>query len=154
MTTTYNPYTLSVDECNALGVTFPSVKMDNGEYRFRCSDNEGYGYALTKMPDNDSGWQNSHYHKSVIETYIVQRGWIGYASLNDNTMRITLLHPGQTITTKIGQAHSIFMSPGTIIHTVKHGDCSVAGDWFASPELDAQCKQLTEAALLDYNGKR
>lgn len=150
MTNPYNPDNLSVEECKRLGVTFPSARMGNGEYRFRCSDKNGYGYALTKMPADSSGWQNSHFHKSVIETYVVQSGWIGFATLEtpSNTMKLALYQTGEVVTTKINQAHNVFLSSGAVIHTVKHGDCTIPNDWFASPELDAQSEQLSEQDLL------
>lgn len=152
MDTTYTPDSLSLKECEQLGVTFPSVRMNNGEYRFRCSDKNGYGYALTKMPTSSSGgWQNSHYHKSVIETYVVQSGWIGFATLtqSNNTMELAIYRTGEVVTTKINQAHNVFLSTGSIIHTVKHGDCSTPNDWFTSPELDSLSKPLSQKDIVE-----
>lgn len=145
----YAPEVLSPEECKELGVVFPSVRMQNGEYRFRCFDeNDGYGYALTKMPASVGGWQNSHYHKSVVETYIVQNGWIGFACLDSDILQLALYRAGEVVTTEINQSHNIFMPTGAVIHTVKHGDCSTPNDWFASPDLDAKTKHLTEEAIL------
>ena len=151
MTDTYAPKNLTIDECTALGITFPSVRMDNGEYRFRCTDqNNGYGYALTKMPRDASGWQNSHYHKHIIETYIVQSGWIGFATLlADGGMQLRIHHAGDVVTTEINQSHNVYMSANTVIHTVKHGDCQTPNDWFASAKLDALTQHLTENDILN-----
>jgi len=116
--------------------------MDNGEHRFRCMDNSpnaGWGYVLIKMPANSFGWQNSHHHKGIIETYVVQKGWIGFAELlNDGNVKMSVYRPGELFTVIPGHDHNVFMSAGAVIHIVKHGDCSVLNDWFASPELDAK----------------
>jgi mannose-6-phosphate isomerase-like protein (cupin superfamily) len=145
----YAPQELTFEECTDLGITFPSVKMSNGEYRFRCTDTQGYGYALTKMPLTSSGWQSSHYHKGVVETYIVQQGWIGFAKqLPNEECDVRVYRKGSVVTTEVNQSHNIYMSAGAVIHTVKHGDAVVENDWFADPDLDAKTKQLTEEAIL------
>ena len=149
MTNRYTPQGLTAEECADMGITFPSVRMDNGEYRFRCSDRQGYGYALTKMPLTASGWQNSHYHKGVVETYIVQQGWIGFARLLPNEeCDVRVYKKGGVVTTNVNQSHNIYMSAGAVIHTVKHGDALVEDDWFADPDLDAKTKHLTEETIL------
>jgi hypothetical protein len=47
-----------------------------------------------------------------------------------------------------GRAHNIYLPAGAILHTVKHGDCPLAGDWHPSIELDLQTKHLTEREIL------
>lgn len=151
------PKSLTVIECEALGVTFPCSHMDNGEYRFRLmqnGQNAGYGYILTVMPPaTASAWQNSHYHMGVMETYIVQKGWFGFASLlPDGEMTVRVYRSGDIFTTTPGHAHNVYMSAGTVIHTVKHGDCSLEKDWFASPVLDGKTKYLSEADIFRLAG--
>jgi len=146
------PQNLPIEECEKLGINYASNRMDNGEYRFRLMDNSpnaGWGYILTKMPEGDNGgWQNSHYHKGLQETYIVQKGWIGFAELQpDGSVKMVVCRPGELITTKPGCAHNVFMSSGAITHTIKHGDCSIPNDWFGSQELDDKTKRLTESGI-------
>jgi hypothetical protein len=148
------PKDLMIQECKDLGINFPCNQMENGEYRFRCMDNSspaaGWGYILTKMPMNSFGWQNSHHHNGIMETYIVQKGWIGFAELLANgKIKISVYRPGELFTTMPGHDHNVFMSAGSTIHTVKHGDCSISKDWIASPELDIKTKNLSESDILN-----
>lgn len=147
---------LTIAECEALGITFPCELMDNGEYRFRCMDggqNAGWGYVLTKRPGNSGGWQNSHYHTGIVETYIVQKGWIGFAELlPDGKMTIKIYQSGDVFTTKPGQARNVYMPAGAVVHTVKHADCSLEKDWFASPVLDEKTKRLDEVDIFRLAG--
>jgi hypothetical protein len=39
------------------------------------------------------------------------------------------------------------MAAGAVIHTTKHGDCTLKGDWIGSPELDVLTKHLDEDAI-------
>lgn len=150
------PKNLTVGECKELGIVFPCNRMDNGEYRFRCMNvgqNSGWGYTLTKMPENDSGWQNSHYHTGIMETYIVQKGWIGFAELlSDSQVKISIYRHDRIFTTRPGHAHNVYVSAGAVIHTVKHGNCSLERDWFANPVLDEKTKHLSEADIFRLAG--
>lgn len=149
MDNNYSPEILSIAQCSEVGITFPSVRMPNGEYRFRCMEEDAnFGYILTKMPDNQSGWQNGHYHKKVYETYIIQSGWIGYASLVDGKLQLKLYNEDDIFTTQPMIPHNIYMSAGAIVHTVKHGQLLESKDWFASPELDDLTKNLSEDYIL------
>lgn len=139
---------LTVEECNKLGIEFSGVKMPNGEYRFRCmqgGSGKGYGYIMTVMPEGEAGWQNAHTHKGVKETYVVQKGWIMFASRVNGDLKLEKLREGDVITTAVGVPHNVYMSAGSVIHTIKHGDVSTEKDWFADDELDVESKKLTEA---------
>lgn len=150
------PKSLTVAECEGLGITFPCSQMDNGEFRFRCMDkgqNAGWGYILTKMPEDARGWQNSHYHTGVMETLIVQKGWIGFVELlTEGEMTVRVYRSGDIFTIKPRCVHNVYMSAGAFIHTVKHGDCSLEKDWFASPALDEKTKHLSEADIFRLAG--
>lgn len=111
-------------------------EMDNGEFRFRLVKNDGSAYIRTEA-SSIGAWQNSHYHKSVMETYIVQRGWIAYAQLVDGQRALTLHHAGELFTTRPNVVHNVYMPANAIIHTVKHGE----GDG-ADRLVDATCKQF------------
>lgn len=151
------PKSLTVVECEALDITFPCERMDNGEFRFRLMDkgqNSGWGYILTKIPESYSGWQNSHYHIGVMETIIIQKGWIGFAELlPDGKMTVRVYRPGDVFTTKPGHAHNVYMPADAVVHAVKHGDCSLEKDWFASPALDEKTKHLSEIDIFWFAGE-
>ena len=55
------------------GVSTVHQKMENGEVRFRLIDKHGLGYVRTHAGERGS-WQNSHFHLTHAETYIVQSG--------------------------------------------------------------------------------
>lgn len=148
-----NPATakdLTIEECTAQGIVFPSALMVNGEYRFRCRDQKGgWSYIMTKMLENESNWQNSHFHKGLTETYIVQKGWIGFASKREGEeMTMRIFKAGEMISIEPYRFHNIYMSPGSVTHTIKHGDCSVANDWFENLPLDSLVKHLTETDII------
>lgn len=145
---------LSREAMEILGIKVSGSLMDNGEYRFRLMAGEQFsstGYIMTKMPDDIVGaWQKSHSHKQLTETYIVQEGWVGYAFLSDLEERLNLriYRPGQVFSVLPGVAHNVFMTPGSLIHTVKHGDCSLEKDWWSSPRLNELLVGIGERELI------
>lgn len=126
--------------------TFNSL-MENGEYRFRLIKGDGTAYIRTESQD-DSGWQESHYHKYVMETYIVQSGWIAYAELVQGNPEITFFVSGDVFTTKPNIAHNVYMSKYSVIHTVKHGTAH-GDDRFTDglEQFDKACKSYDSDAL-------
>lgn len=147
------PRILTSEEVAARGVESRSRLMDNGEYRdsLTVGGNHGIGYILTTMPpDSGGGWQNAHYHRKAMETYVVQKGWIASALLlvpnGDPVFRI--FREGAVFTTLPMQAHNVYMPAGAVVHTVRHGDVTGEKDWFASEELDWFTKPITEANLV------
>ena len=102
------------------GITSSHSQMDNGEYRFRLKKDDGTCYIRTEATQN-SGWQNSHYHKSLLETYIVQSGWILYAFLKNGRAEFVRYEAAGLFTTEPHIAHNVFLSAGAVIHTIKHG---------------------------------
>lgn len=124
--------------------------MDNDEARVTFLNSDDSGYAYTMSPAG--GWQNAHYHKGLLETYIVQTGSIAFAYINpvDGEYKLATYSAGETVTTETNVSHNIFMFPGAILHTVKHG-IAVANqakadqaDWYEAPaEFDAWTKALT-----------
>ncbi len=98
------------------------IMPTNGEQRFRLAHTASdTAYIRTVTSPNDFGWQNSHYHKSLQETYIVQSGWIGYSELDGKKPNVILYEAGAVFTTKPYVIHNIFMPRSCVIHTVKHG---------------------------------
>lgn len=112
--------------------------MDNGERRFRLAGADGSCYIRTEAAE-DSGWQNSHYHRKLSELCLVQQGWVLYAELIDGKAVVKKYTAGEYFVISPMVHHNSYMASGSILHTIKFGDCSDP-DWNASPELDALVK--------------
>ncbi|MCL6603001.1 MAG: hypothetical protein K6T94_09025 [Paenibacillus sp.] len=132
---------ISEEEAHSLGIETKYDLMDNGERRFRlnCST-DGSSYCRTVASENGA-WQNSHYHKSVSEFYVVQSGWIVYAEKNEGKLKLRLLREGECVTFLPIVPHNIYLSANSVIHTIKYGK-ALENDWFSSPELDRLTKHL------------
>jgi hypothetical protein len=123
---------ISEEEARSLGIETVHQEMDNGERRFRLVCSDGSSYIRTEAT-NESGWQNSHYHKQLIELYVVQSGWIVFAELSPNgEIIMKYLDQGSDITVSPLVHHNIYMSPFTVTHVIKHGKGDSKVDWFAS----------------------
>jgi hypothetical protein len=121
-----------------------------GELRFRLSSADGTRYIRTVRPLGSSGdWQDAHYHMNVLETYIVQTGWIAFVEAIDGKNSARRLGPADIVTTRPGVHHNVYMSAGAVIHTVKHG-VAEGEDKEPAPALTAWCKEFsTEAKVID-----
>lgn len=106
------------------GITCSHSGAENGELRFRLLKNDGTAYIRTEAPPKGD-WQDSHWHKSVMETYIVQSGWMGYAERRDDgEPEIYLYRAGESFTTPPEIIHNVYLPAGAVIHTVKHGEAT------------------------------
>ncbi|WP_368659613.1 hypothetical protein AB3Z07_27985 (plasmid) [Metabacillus halosaccharovorans] len=145
----YNPKKISIEEARAAGVDVNFELMNNGEKRYRLISPDGSSYCRT-VGSKQGAWQNSHYHKSVSEFYVVQSGWIVYAqnSLNGE-LDLRLLSEGESVIVKPLVHHNIFMSSNSVTHTIKYGGGYSEPDWFPSIELDKYTKKLSENDLLE-----
>ncbi|SFL42685.1 hypothetical protein SAMN03159341_1066 [Paenibacillus sp. 1_12] len=137
---------ISEEEARSLGIETKYDLMDNGESRFRlnCSA-DGSSYCRT-VASESGAWQNSHYHKSVSEFYVVQSGWIVYAEKKEGEFKLRLLREGESTTFGPLVHHNIYLSSKSVIHTIKYGE-PVMNDWFPSPELDKLTKHLYPSEL-------
>ena len=61
---------------------------------------DGSGYIRTCYPDTEGTWQNSHFHNTTFETYIVQSGIILFAELKDGEACIKEVKENEVITVK------------------------------------------------------
>lgn len=107
------------------------------ENRFRLMKKDGTAYIRTE--GGAGGWQQSHYHRHLQETYIVQEGWIGYAKLKEGKRQISTYGPGELFTTEPNFIHNLYLPAGAVIHTVKHG-ASASDDRV----VDASTKRFDE----------
>lgn len=128
------------------GIRTQHSLMDNGERRFRLAGADGSCYIRTEAAQ-DSGWQNSHFHTRLSELCIVQTGWVVYAELHDGRVTAARYGEGESYLIRPTIPHNTYMAPGSILHTVKFGDCSDP-DWIPSPELDALVRHTDPAQFL------
>ena len=120
-----------------------------GELRFRLLHGDGTRYIRTEYPDSARGtWQEAHYHRSVLETYIVQKGWIAFADDSGGALRLRILSSGDIVTVQPGVRHNVYLPAGCIFHTIKHG-AGQGEDKEAATEFSVKCKSLsTEEAII------
>lgn len=137
---------LTDEMARTFGVNARHERMNNGELRFRLMAADGTGYIRT-VASESGGWQNSHYHNSVLETYIVQHGWVAFVELQGGDLTWRLLRPGDVHTTTTRVAHNLYLPGNGVIHTVKHGNNTQNLDWHASHDLDLRTKSISEDEL-------
>jgi len=130
---------------------FHNRMKGNDELRFRLQHIEsGTAYIRTETADTE-GWQKTHYHKRVSETYIVQEGSVIFVQLKNGMYSERRLKQGAIITVDKDIAHNVYMYKNTVIHTVKHGISvknSGGDDWWD----DKYCKKLDMLiGLIDVN---
>jgi len=103
------------------GITSKHGRMPSGELRFRLLSADGTAYIRTEAQPG-GGWQTAHSHEKVLETYIVQNGWVAYAEFIKNNLTINRFYPGECFTTRPHVIHNVYMPADAVIHTVKHGN--------------------------------
>ena len=150
---TSEDFRITDDDAANQGITTRHERMANNELRYRLTATDGSGYIRT-VASCTGTWQNSHFHKELLETYIVQSGWAGLVELVDGVLRWAILEPGDVFTTTPGTPHNLYMSGSTVMHTVKHGSVSNGVDWYASPKLDTMTKGLNESQILSKRAPR
>ena len=131
---------LTNDQALDSGIQTVYHQMDNGELRFRLTRDTGSSYILT-LSAKQSGWQFSHVHHQKREFYIVEQGWIVIALRQAEQLTFRRLGPDDSFMLPPGMPHNVYLSEGTVLHTVKYGSTDV--DWEAAPELDDQLRHET-----------
>ena len=94
-------------------------QMDNGELRFRLTRDTGSSYILT-LSAEQSGWQSSHVHLRKREFYIVAQGWIVLALRQSEQLTFRRLGPNDSFMLPPGLPHNVYLSEGSVLHTVKY----------------------------------
>jgi len=127
---------ISLQEAETCGITASAKVVDQHEVRVRTAFADGCGSAsLTDRADN-GGWQAAHKHSpGIVETYFILRGWVGLAVLEKGVARYRRHVAGETFKLEHDEGHTLFVSAGTKMITVKTGT-SITGDWIPVPELD------------------
>jgi hypothetical protein len=146
------PRDMEPEEALSKGVWIHHSEMPNGELRFRLKHSDGTAYSRTEATET-SGWQNSHTHRSIRETYIVQRGRMALCELLDGALRMRVFGRGEICTTEPNISHNVYLFRGTVIHTVKHGEAGTVDDWQANPSLDERTAGLDESDILRLSSK-
>lgn len=141
------PKSISEDQARELGIEAVHQQMDNGERRFRLVSSDGSSYIRTEA-SSEGSWQNSHFHKELTEFYVIQSGWLVYAELaSNNELNLRYMKQGDSILVPPLAHHNLYMSPYTVTHVIKYGSNRNQTDWFSSPELDKQTKNMPESVL-------
>ena len=128
------------------GINIKCNIMDNDEKRFRLIGSDNSTYIRTEA-SRTGGWQNSHYHKTIKEFYLVQKGAIILVELKNNEVFTKKLLEGDSFITEPNIPHNVFMFPNTITHTIKFGDCTNP-DWNEYKKLDEIVKDINWKELL------
>lgn len=110
---------LSQQEAETYGVTTLHQLMDHREIRFRLVKRGGSSYIRTEAIG--SGWQRSHSHLDAYEIYLIEKGPVSLAVVNqtDQSGQLVQCQAGQSFTIMPGTAHSLFLAEGAVLHTVK-----------------------------------
>jgi mannose-6-phosphate isomerase-like protein (cupin superfamily) len=145
------PRDIELEEARARGVSTQHTEMPGGELRFRLKHDDGTTYSRTEASAS-GGWQKSHYHRTVRETYIVQRGRMAFAELVDGALKLRIFVPNEIYTTRPNVAHNVYLFRDSVNHSVKHGEAGDSADWLANPLLDAKTLHLDEAEIMRLDG--
>jgi mannose-6-phosphate isomerase-like protein (cupin superfamily) len=136
----------SAELAQEYGVSAVHSKMDNGELRYRLVAADGSAYVRVEA-SAEGGWQNSHYHKEVLETYIIQKEWAAFVELDAGNAQWKIMKPGDVYTTRRQVPHNVYLPAHAVIHVVKHGGDGVENDWYSSEMLDSLTKHLSETEI-------
>lgn len=116
--------------------------MPNGELRVRLISPDGNNYIRTEAGASGA-WQKAHHHQHLRETYVVERGWMGYAVERDGQPLLAVYWPNEVVTTQPLVPHNVYLPANAVIHTIKHGSAD-AKDWNENPNLTVACLALSE----------
>ena len=94
---------------------------------------------------DEGAWQKSHSHQSISEVYVVEEGWMAFASMPHGSVepRIEIFSEGSVVQSKPSIPHNVYLPRGARIHTVKIG-AKGGNDWVAEPQLDEKVMHLKE----------
>lgn len=122
------PRDIRPEEARTLGISAEHSEMPDGELRFRLKHDDGTAYSRTEASAS-GGWQKSHHHSDVQETYIVQRGRMAFAELIEGALKLRIFVPNEIYTTRPNVAHNVYLFRDSVIHSVKHGEAGDSADW-------------------------
>ena len=123
------------------------ISETTGEIRFRLVLPCGTRYIRTLAPESGY-WQNAHSHKLLSETYIIEKHWVVLAEMKAGDLSLKKYEAGSIFTVASGVAHNLFVSPKSVISTVKYGGSE--NDWCKEDVLDRISKMLTMDEVLKH----
>jgi len=132
---------LDESEAQKLGIKSNYRIMPSGEKRFGLVARDGSAYNRTEAPEDGAAWQNSHMHSAIKEMYIVQKGFIVFAELENGQLKLKKMDKNDYYMSRPGVPHNVYMADGAVTHCVKYGETDKS-DWIPSTELDALTKHL------------
>lgn len=144
---------ITVKDAEKYGIQNKHSLLKTGEKRFRqfcATDNTAY---IRAEGPNKGYWQRSHYHKTVREIYIVQKGTILLAEYINNKVRIRKFEEGGIFVVEPNVPHNVYMCPNVVSHTVKFGE-SEEYDWLPFELLDEKIKEISKSKLEKLLKKR
>lgn len=110
------------------GVDFTQKVMSNGEKRTRMRLPSGVVTTITEMSDYlldvpTLPWQESHFHKGLIEDYLVLNGWILLAEFwyPCESPRYSIKTAGTHVRIGHGVAHNVLPGPGAVFQSTTSG---------------------------------
>ncbi len=118
--------------------------MPNGEKRGRLKISNKLVFSYTST-QKDHGWQNAHYHKYAVETYLVIKGKILVAIKNGNMIKFKQLKPGRRITIPPRVKHNIHVGKNTLFYVSKKSKEDLEDDWYSANKLDTYSKEIKHA---------
>ena len=71
----------------------------------------------------------------------MEQGWIVIALRQAEQLTFRRLGPDESFMLPPGLPHNVYLSEGSVLHTVKYG--SADADWEAAPELDEKLRHET-----------
>lgn len=123
------------DKYERYGKEISGYKMENGEYRFRLSSDQS---AYIRTESTKAVWQNSHFHSEQTEYFLVEKGEVLFATMENGDIEIRVYSTGDFFFVSPMIPHNMCLSEGGITHTIKFGGMP---DWNAFPRLDEYLKR-------------
>jgi len=150
---------LNLGDLGIFGFTGNGVRVSSGDTKVRLNHNDGtfVQRIQTLIVGNDGKWQKARTNKGIEEVYVVQKGWIGHATIYLEKPLFEVFKAGSILRTTRGKPYNIFEAPGTTVIVVgfgemdsKHSNSEKGGlDFWPSDELDTACQKMKADDLLD-----
>lgn len=132
---------ITIEKAKKYGIQNQHSIMENGEKRFRLICERDKTCYCRAESGKTGYWQKSHYHNSIKELYIVQKGNILFVEYIKNELKISKINEGEIFKVEPKIPHNVYMYPNTVLHTVKYGQIEEF-DWKPFSKLDEMLKDI------------
>lgn len=134
------------------GFTISGTKISGGGRRVSFLQNAGVMYERVVAPMVTSGaWEKARFHKGLVKTVIVERGWIGTARKHVDLFDFSVAKAGTVLNFGSGTPYNIFLPERAIINVLTHGDTSPKYGNPSRSNVDFWPSEILEAACEQYN---